>query len=78
MYLRNLAKVATSTTGTGTLTLGSAEPSFLTFADAGVADGEIVTYVVESEAGREIGRGVYSLERCRGIRYLIRRIQVLP
>ena len=37
MALHNLARVTSATTGTGTLTLGSAVSGFLTFADAGVS-----------------------------------------
>jgi hypothetical protein len=64
--LANLARVASSTTGTGTLTLGSAVTGCLTFADAGVTNGAVVTYAVEDYDGsgniiaREIGVGTYS------------------
>jgi hypothetical protein len=60
MALHNLARVASATTGTGTLTLGSAVSGFLTFADAGVANGETVTYAIRDGAASEIGRGVYT------------------
>src|SRR5437773_268363 len=58
--LFNLARMTTATTGTGTITLGSAVSSFLTFAQAGAADGDTVTYAIEDGGNREIGRGVYT------------------
>ena len=60
MALHNLARVVSATTGTGTLTLGAAVSGFLLFADAGVADGETVTYAIRDGANSEIGRGVYT------------------
>jgi hypothetical protein len=60
MALRNLARMTTATTGTGTITLGSAVSGFLSFADAGVANGETVTYSIRDGANSEIGRGVYT------------------
>lgn len=58
--LYNMAKVATATTGTGTVTLGAAASGYLTFANAGVQNGDVVTYVIEEGANREIGRGTYT------------------
>lgn len=60
MAHRNMAMVNTSTSGTGTVTLGTAVSGFLTFADAGVKDGERVTYVLEEGANREMGEGIYT------------------
>jgi hypothetical protein len=58
--LYNLARMSTSTTGTGTITLGSAVPGFLTFALAGVQDADTVTYAIKDGTASEIGRGVYT------------------
>lgn len=62
MALRNIARMTTTTTGTGTITLGSAVGGYISFADAGVQDGEVVTYTARTPDGlnREIGRGVYT------------------
>lgn len=60
MTLHNLARVTSATTGTGTLTLGSAVSGFLTFADAGVTNSEVVTYAIRDGSNSEIGRGTYT------------------
>ena len=58
--LFNLARMTTATTGTGTITLGSAVSGFLSFAGAGVANGDVVSYGIEDGANREVGTGTYT------------------
>src|ERR1700704_2340817 len=58
--LYNLARMSTATVGTGTITLGSAVSGFLTFAGAGVGNGDVVSYAIADGANSEIGTGTYT------------------
>jgi len=52
--------MSTSTTGTGTITLGSALSGYQTFAQAGITNGQTVRYAIEDGTNFEIGSGVFT------------------
>lgn len=56
----NRARMTTATTGTGTITLGSAVVKYQTFANAGVTNGTVVHYTIEDGTAWEIGTGTYT------------------
>lgn len=58
--LFNLARMTTATVGTGTITLGAAVSGFLTFANAGVSNSDVVSYGIRDGANSEVGTGTYT------------------
>jgi hypothetical protein len=56
-----LARVNTATTGNGSpITLAGAVPGYLSFAAAGVANGDLVPYCIRDGNASEVGTGVYT------------------
>lgn len=53
----NLARVSSTTAGTGAVTLGPAISGFLTFASAGQVDGDVVEYSINDGPNSEKGSG---------------------
>lgn len=60
MALADLVLMTTATTGTGTITLGSAVTGYRSFSTAGIANGTVVSYAIEDGTNRETGRGTYT------------------
>ena len=58
--LYNLARVNTTTTGTGTITLGSVVSGYLSFLNAGVPSGAVISYGIADGANCEAGVGTYN------------------
>ena len=54
--------MTTTTTGTGTITLGSAADGYQSFSDAGLADGDYIKYTIEDANGNwEVGTGYVNI-----------------
>lgn len=56
----DLARMNTATVGSGTITLGAAVAPFLSFAAAGVQDGDVVSYAIIDGNNSEVGWGTYA------------------
>jgi hypothetical protein len=60
MALLNRARVSTSTTGTGTVTLGAAVTGYATLAEAGAVNATQYSYCIEDGNNFELGVGTYT------------------
>ena len=64
-------KFTTATTGTGTITVGSASSGYQTPAGASIATGTTVNYTIEDGTAWEVGYGVYTVSGTTLTRVLI-------
>lgn len=60
MALLNRVGVRTATTGTGTVTLGTAIDGYCTFSEAGATNASAYTYLIQQADDFELGTGVYT------------------
>lgn len=60
MALLNRARMTTATTGTGTVTLGSAVSGYATFAEAGAVNAATYDYTIVDGSDFEMGVGTYT------------------
>jgi hypothetical protein len=58
--LLSIVKMTTATTGTGTITLGSAVSGFLTAAQSNAVNGRTYSYGIADGSNSEVGYGVYT------------------
>lgn len=58
--LANLARMVTTTEGTGSVTLAAAVAGFLTFEQAGIVDVDLVSYSIVNGEQTEVGRGIWT------------------